>query len=222
MHIYETALQDDCDYTGVMPYWDWTRDEENPDSSPIFDDESGFGGNGDEDSGCLNSGPFAGVNVSTPDNHCLQRVFNLTVLTQYSSQSEVDSTLQVTSYSSFRSTLENGPHRGGHGAIAGDMINNYSPNGEAVFRFLLESSIAKCVIDPIFFLHHTNIDRVWWQWQSQDSERQSEYSGNRYQNNTSVEATLEDLLPMDAGLVSDNYTVADFMWVESGPLCYTY
>ncbi|VUC32086.1 unnamed protein product [Clonostachys rosea] len=204
VYIYESALQADCNYTGVMPYWDWTRDEEDPDSSPIFDNDLGFGGDGDADTGCVNSGPFAGFNVSTPDNHCLQRVFDMTMLTQYSSQSEVDSALEITSYSSFRPTVENGPHRGGHAAISGDMANNYSPN------------------DPIFFLHHTNIDRVWWQWQSESSDRQTEYSGNRYQNDASVEATLEDTLPMNSDLASEEYTVSDFMWVESGPLCYTY
>lgn len=24
--------------------------------------------------------------------------------------------------------------------------------------------------DPVFFLHHTNLDRLWWQWQSADIE----------------------------------------------------
>lgn len=33
--------------------------------------------------------------------------------------------------------------------------------------------------DPIFFLHHTYLDKLWWEWQSQDlSQRLTEIGGN--------------------------------------------
>lgn len=35
--------------------------------------------------------------------------------------------------------------------------------------------------DPIFFLHHAYLDRVWWQWQQKDLQvRLSEIGGNNY------------------------------------------
>jgi tyrosinase len=38
-----------CGYSGAQPYWDWTLDTSSPQdflNSPIFDTETGFGGNG--------------------------------------------------------------------------------------------------------------------------------------------------------------------------------
>lgn len=31
--------------------------------------------------------------------------------------------------------------------------------------------------DPVFFLHHTNLDRLWWEWQSNDTARLTEMDG---------------------------------------------
>jgi tyrosinase len=31
--------------------------------------------------------------------------------------------------------------------------------------------------DPLFFLHHTNLDRLWWNWQLQNSTRLTEIGG---------------------------------------------
>lgn len=33
--------------------------------------------------------------------------------------------------------------------------------------------------DPLFFLHHTNLDRLWWQWQSADLPARLEQMGGR-------------------------------------------
>jgi len=49
-------------------------------------------------------------------------------------------------YFSFNSALE-GPHGALHGTIGGNM-----------------SSINRAALDPVFWLHHTNIDRLWEQW----------------------------------------------------------
>ncbi|RYP77635.1 hypothetical protein DL771_001003 [Monosporascus sp. 5C6A] len=205
VQLYENALRDDCGYNGTAVYWDWTLDYEDPALSPVFDVEAGFGGNGDNNTGCVTDGPFAGYNVSTPDDHCLQRVFNMSVLTEYAAPSIVNHTLAVQGYSLFRPALENNPHRGAHGAIAGDMLLNYSPN------------------DPIFYLHHCNVDRLWWQWQTADiAARQTEYGGNRYQDDVATDATLYDDVPMVSGFVDESLVVSDIMWTQSGPFCYTY
>ncbi len=51
------------------------------------------------------------------------------------------------STNSFRVELENGPHMLVHALIGGHMRNNWSP------------------ADPLFYLHHTNVDRIWAMWQ---------------------------------------------------------
>src|SRR5215208_1046434 len=50
----------------------------------------------------------------------------------------------------FQSALEGGPHNAVHNAVGGDMQNAGSPR------------------DPLFFLHHANVDRIWYQWQGND------------------------------------------------------
>ncbi len=50
-------------------------------------------------------------------------------------------------YNSFQGAL-NGPHGSVHGLTGGHM-----------------SSVPTAGFDPIFFLHHCNVDRLWWNWQ---------------------------------------------------------
>ncbi|EFX04978.1 tyrosinase central domain containing protein [Grosmannia clavigera kw1407] len=48
VHTYETALRDECGYTGYQPYWDWPLYASAPEDSPIFDgSDTSIGGNGD-------------------------------------------------------------------------------------------------------------------------------------------------------------------------------
>jgi tyrosinase len=49
LHIYETSLKTQCNYTGSLVYWDWSLDWEHLELSPIFnpDPENGFGTDGD-------------------------------------------------------------------------------------------------------------------------------------------------------------------------------
>jgi hypothetical protein len=49
MAYYEKALREECGYDGAQPYWDWLIDTEsglNMTQWPIFDPDTGFGGDG--------------------------------------------------------------------------------------------------------------------------------------------------------------------------------
>ncbi|KAG6362936.1 hypothetical protein INS49_008031 [Diaporthe citri] len=47
VHVYETALRDECGYRGYQPYWDWPKYMKAPQDSPIFNgDPHSLGGNG--------------------------------------------------------------------------------------------------------------------------------------------------------------------------------
>lgn len=48
LHLYETALRDECGYIGMQPYWDWPRYANAPQKAPFFDgSDTSLGGNGD-------------------------------------------------------------------------------------------------------------------------------------------------------------------------------
>jgi len=93
--------------------------------------------------------------------------------------------------------------------------------------------------DPIFWVHHGQIDRLWWRWQqAEPSARLADYSGPIYdahrQKNTnrsissrSIDARKPALTASAAdellllGLAQDR-RVADVMATESALLCYRY
>ena len=96
---------------------------------------------------------------------------------------------------------------GGHYGVGGD------PEGD----FIVSPG------DPIFYLHHAQIDRVWWIWQQQDLDtREFAISGTRTLMNRppSANGTLDDLL--EVGVLGESKTIRDMMSTVNGPLCYIY
>lgn len=78
-------------------------------------------------------------------------------------------------------------------------------------------------------VHHANLDRVWWSWQSYDLEsRLQDISGPiflmDYDNVQGGNVTLD--FEMTVGVSGPNVTVGDVMDISSGSgngaLCYTY
>lgn len=61
-------------------------------------------------------------------------------------------------------------------------------------------SLANCLEDPLFFLHHVQIDRLWWLWQQEAPEsRTQDFSGIRILETGQVDerpASLNDSMPM--------------------------
>lgn len=75
-------------------------------------------------------------------------------------------------------------------------------------------------IDPIFFLHHAQIDRLWWLWQQEKyKQRAYEYSGPVSDKSDEL-AQLENVLKMK-GLAPD-IKVEKVMETNTGFLCYGY
>ena len=74
--------------------------------------------------------------------------------------------------------------------------------------------------DPVFFLHHTQLDRIWWRWQQVNiEERQTQYLGPAA-HGSEVPASLRDILPM--GDLASGVTVSQVINTEDGLLCYRY
>lgn len=75
--------------------------------------------------------------------------------------------------------------------------------------------------DPLFYVHHASLDRMWWRWQWENPEvRLTEYSGKHMFNSTPGEANLKDVLLY--GGFTEDVLVERAMSTESGELCYRY
>ncbi|KAK8044124.1 Di-copper centre-containing protein [Apiospora rasikravindrae] len=221
VQVYEDSLRD-CGYKGPMAYWDWTLDTADVTKAPVWDVETGFGGNGDpaidplkESSRkkCLVDGPLKGLEVAYTmggyDPHCLARNWNSGIafpgdmLADSYTKEVVDKVSAQATYADFRYELEGGPHGAIHSAVGGDMSPATSPN------------------DPIFFLHHAQIDRLWTQWQMEKPEtRTTEFGGPKTQDKEPGEASAEDVMPY-LGLVPD-VKVKEILATGTERLCYTY
>jgi hypothetical protein len=146
----------------TLPYWDWTVD--NSPTSSLWD-PSFLGGNGRPSDGWVTTGPFAhstGNWTLVFDGPALRRRFGLSAPAGLSTPSDVTWALSDPTYdvapwsmfvsSGFRNKLEgwvNGPllHNLTHVWVGGSMGPMSSPN------------------DPVFFLHHCFVDKLWADWQ---------------------------------------------------------
>ena len=178
-YLFDTSLRHTCGYSGPTPYWDWTRDHADLFSSPVFEasPEYGLGGTGDcsssPEADCIvTTGAFApsngNFNLAWPIPHPLRR--NLTLITGWFpherpqnstlSPDYVRNVTEQTTGDFFRfqyamSLLHNHIHNFVGGDLAGDcpkelpeedcqgIAINFTPN------------------DPLFWLHHAQIDRLW-------------------------------------------------------------
>ena len=106
-------------------------------------------------------------------------------------------------------TMTEGVHGGGHFTTGGD------PGGD----------IFVSPGDPIFYLHHAMLDRVWFIWQSLDldkryyltTEKLTITGGNMP---PSRNASIDDWI--DIGPSGDPMKIREFSNTLGGPLCYIY
>lgn len=86
--------------------------------------------------------------------------------------------------------------------------------------------------DPMFYMHHNYIDRVWWKWQTANaSSRLTDMSGNAW--NMTTLAVNNVVLPASEWNTTLDYTLAvadvipsvpisEVMNAQGGYLCYEY
>ncbi|PIA16896.1 Di-copper centre-containing protein, partial [Coemansia reversa NRRL 1564] len=139
--------------------WDTTLDYEDPASSPILRDDT-LGGNGQGPNSCLPNGVQGGWEIGFPNRHCLRREFNNGDSIEPWIPAEVISSYIQSddNLSLFREHIEYGIHGAVHLGLGGDDSTRYAP------------------VDLFFFMHHANIDRLWWLWQNNQHDP-LDYSG---------------------------------------------
>ncbi|KAI0127800.1 hypothetical protein BJ170DRAFT_387864 [Xylariales sp. AK1849] len=160
MTLHEKLLQTYCNYTGGVPYWEEAADAENITLSAVWDTVYGVGGDGNSsDSEIVTDGPFANMEL-----HVAAESFNkvipktatyylnrsISVSTFYgTNQTYVDACYELDTYDDIWPCYAASPHSSAHAGTGGTMQDAALSPG-----------------DPVFFLHHTNLDRLWWLWQS--------------------------------------------------------
>lgn len=202
--------------------------------------------------GCVTTGPFANIQVpfgelglsingsfvNNPKNldytpHCLRRDLNSKLIAPSLTRENVDILLGSPNITAFNAVLNQGTapnvlslHGGGH-------------LGEWNAAFVIElttlivlSGISKDMGDiitspgdPIFFLHHAQLDRLWTLWQKRNlTERQYAISGTATFLNypPTPEFKLNDTI--DLGKLSPRgpQPIRDFLNTLDGPFCYEY
>ncbi|KAJ2809664.1 hypothetical protein H4S07_003126 [Coemansia furcata] len=185
----------------TVPYWDTTRDYRTPQNSPILSGAA-LGGNGEGPQGCLQSGIQGNWSLGFPDWHCLRRRFSGgdgTILPWVPAELMSSFIERDDRLSDFREHIEFSIHGATHIGLGGDAGTRYAPN------------------DFFFYMHHANIDRLWWQWQNNPG-RLFQYNGP----GTQGEAQLSDVIPEDHSVSFGGQAVGSVMVLGFNGMCYAY
>ncbi|KAI3543480.1 hypothetical protein CSPX01_06136 [Colletotrichum filicis] len=208
----------------------------NPDGSEAARLPTGTGG------GCITSGPFKNMSVNlgplalslpgggsetNPDGffaynpRCLKRDLTTAINRRYSNASAILQNILVPqNVGKFQVEMQGDPesgtmgmgiHGGGHFTLGGDPGRDFfvSPG------------------DPAFYLHHAQIDRVWWMWQMlSPNARQfaddAVMGTNTFLNSPpSANTTLDDVLEYGYA-AGPPIKIRDTMSTLAGPYCYIY
>ncbi|KAK6224838.1 tyrosinase central domain-containing protein [Colletotrichum tabaci] len=189
--------------------------------------------------GCVETGPFSDMTVHVgplslvqygttttfavdrpTDDHprCLRRDLNRHVAARYASfRNTTELILNHDGIEWFQAVMQGddrytpgveiGVHGGGHYTIGGD------PGSDAFIS----------TGEPAFFLHHAQVDRVYWIWQMLDfANRQDIFGTLTLQNNPpSRNGTLDDIV--DVSPLAEPVKLRDLMSTVGGsPFCYVY
>ncbi|KAK8006936.1 hypothetical protein PG989_000926 [Apiospora arundinis] len=175
----------------------------------------------------VNLGPFGALHDTPPNPQAdglgynprpLKRDVGPAMNMRYANASTVWNLLQKPNLKEYRLLLEGpfntgeiGPHGGGHYTINGD------PGGD----------FWTAPAEPVFYLHHGMMDRMWSLWQAIDPETRhvdldAGAYGHRTWNNEppSPLTTLDDTI--DMGYVGAGSVIRDQMSTIDGPHCYLY
>ena len=142
------------------------------------------------------------------------------------SQKEIDNLLEIDNYEIFRAVLEgdtsidvNGNiqedwrlHNYAHGVIGGALVTDIDaipapPNQTKILGTM--NNILASPYDPVFWLNHSNVDRLWAEWQDQGHTGENFYpaSGMPYGHNLN-----DPMWPWDSGQSQPaNFGPGDFV-----------
>jgi tyrosinase len=180
----------------ALPYWDYSHPKSAQERTLPTDFRSAtlaVGGNNPLYTGRgpgVNSGAVVGTDQQSENTSCMKsNVFSGTVPSGFGGG--ISTPMQ---FSKYTGSCENGPHNSMHDAIGGTTGWMDNPMTAA--------------LDPIFWLHHANIDRLWVIWQADPSHA---FPPNPQWNNETFDF-------FDASGAPKSYPVKDVLQT-TGPLC---
>ncbi|KAI8816851.1 uncharacterized protein EV422DRAFT_500751 [Fimicolochytrium jonesii] len=185
--LYERALIRHCGWDEGIPFWDWSHDSQSPETSILW--SARFYGRptpstpGSSPDSSPSSSHFIGASNFThlfatwPSPHPIDRNWvqgpQGTLIPATFSPVELEMITGMARYGLFRSFLETLPHNLVHSGVGGDG-----------------GDFATAPTNPIFWLHHGNIDRHWARWQHHHLHIAHTYEGYPDSNN----ATVDDMM----------------------------
>lgn len=107
----------------MISYWDELADQSSLTGSEIFDSDTGFGGNGYGSDACVQTGPFANLQLhlnsdGTVSNYCLSRNFDQNAFSG-GGQDYVSSCSASENFTTAWPCFEGWPHDAGHNGVGG-------------------------------------------------------------------------------------------------------
>jgi tyrosinase len=187
--MYERLTRELTGYQDfALPYWDWTRNRQLPPAfaqatvngspNPLFEPSRTMGP--------MDSLPDEIVGPSVISTIMGETTFEIFGTSRPQGQNSLDPSW-ITRRTGAQGTLEATPHNNVHGIVGGIMASSRS------------------ALDPIFMMHHCNIDRIWAVWRAAENPDSTEalWLGMPFQNHffnpdgTPYSPQVSDLLSVE-------------------------
>ncbi|KAK3318786.1 hypothetical protein B0H66DRAFT_591454 [Apodospora peruviana] len=165
LDLHESLLRS-CGYSGATPYWDEAKDGKLAEikKSAVFapNTKLSFGSEGSvAPNFCLTDGPFVGYQNSVGPwwkltDQCIGRTFMGNPLRENNASTVAAGCMNLKTYAEAWECIYLIPHVTGHIAIS-------SLRGDA----------STSPSDPVFWLHHAYVDKLWFDWQEKDPKNRN-------------------------------------------------
>lgn len=174
---------------------------------------------------CVADGPFADIvaeyNNTKATSHCLPR--SASTLGRFDSKAlspeSIKEVLQIDDYEEFANALEV-KVRDMSPFSKGGAFESFTTPTRKLSRQNHHDRPLLIAIDPLFFLHHAQMDRLWWMWQQRDPQNRMAAAGDHNSRHVIAMATLDD--DVDVDKLAPPVKVKDVLETEWGFLCYRY
>ncbi|KAB5588297.1 hypothetical protein CTheo_8261 [Ceratobasidium theobromae] len=179
--------------------WAWEKDAADFENSTMWDTdtESGIGGFGDPDDDWVVKTGGLDLTLAYPIPHKLRREyrpylsFGGVLANTTFSPAEVDKLLAQPegNFTAFQDYTEKiiGMHSAIHAILGGDMAGLCPKGSSNTSVCPTEGAPTFSANEPMFHLHHGNIDRLWWLWQEKSDINKAAFHGGSIQNMSALD-----------------------------------